>query len=370
MFVRGAACFMQLNIKKSLSLLGIFLIMSPFLFLQTVMAEEQSTDTLNIQDGNISVFEVGKATQAGKTYTFSNETGLRLTGSSDQYGVTIRYGVGADNPVKLKFDNLQIDTSKVDLSAFSILENASVIIELMDGTDSRLTSADYFAGLQAQNLGGKAGEVKITGTGSLTAQGGKGSSGIGGAQNITHWYGTGGNITIENGTITAIGGEEGAGIGGGYKGDGGVIRISGGTVTARGGLNAAGIGGGHFGLAGSLDITSENVNVQAGSGADDVGNGADYEEKNAGETVIDVQQSTDVKVEPVPTAKPERPAVSNPEKDIPNNSSGVQTADKAGTGRVIISFGLLLILMGAELGLCRLMEKRSFTGESSQEGEK
>ena len=68
--------------------------------------------------------------------------------------------VSAHKPCQLKFDNLQIDTSKNDLCAFSILENASVVIEPMDGTDNRLASADYYAGLQAQKLGGKAGEVR------------------------------------------------------------------------------------------------------------------------------------------------------------------------------------------------------------------
>ncbi len=364
--IRGVACLMQLKTKKTRLLLGILLLMSSFLFSQTALAEGQPTDSLNIENGNIAISDVGRATQAGNIYTFSNETGLRLTGTSDQYGVTVRYGVGADDPVKLRFDNLQINTSKADLCAFSILENASVVIELMDGTDNRLTSADYFAGLQAQNLGGKAGEVRITGTGSLTALGGKGSSGIGGAQNITHWYGTGGNISIDSGTITAIGGEEGAGIGGGYKGDGGVIRVSGGMVTAQGGLYAAGIGGGHYGLAGDLDITSENITAQAGDGADTIGNGADYTEKNAGETVIDVQQSTDVKIDTVPSAQPAQPAAPKQEEASQDKQSVQQPAEKAGLGRVVLSFGLLLILMGAEIVLCKRMEKQHPNDENSQ----
>ena len=296
---------------------------------------------------------MGRATQAGNTYTFSNDRGLRLTGTSDQYGVTVRYGVGTGNPVNLKLDNLQIDTSKNDLCAFSILENASVVIELMDGTDNRLTSADYFAGLQAQNLGGKAGEVRITGTGSLTSTGGRGSAGIGGAQNITHWYGTGGNISIDSGTITATG----------DKGDGGVIRISGGTVTAQGGKNAAGIGGGHYGLAGSLDITAENITAQGSDGADSIGNGADYTEKNAGETVIEVQQSTDVKVDAVPTAPPAQTAPQKQEEASQENPAPVK---KAKAGNILLSFGLLLLLMGAELGLCKRMEKHCAEDESSQ----
>ena len=92
--IRGVACLMQLKVKKIMSLLGVFLLISPVLFSQMVMAEEQPTDTLNIENGNISISEVGRATQAGNTYTFSNDKGLRLTGTSDQYGITVRYGVG------------------------------------------------------------------------------------------------------------------------------------------------------------------------------------------------------------------------------------------------------------------------------------
>ncbi|MFR2407408.1 MAG: hypothetical protein ACLS76_19855, partial [Eubacterium callanderi] len=190
-----------------------------------------------------------------------------------------------------------------------------------------------------------------------------GSAGIGGAQNITHWYGTGGNITIDSGTITAAGGEEGAGIGGGYKGDGGVIRISGGMVTARGGKYAAGIGGGHYGLAGSLDTTSENINAHGGDGADTIGNGADYTEKNAGETVIDVQQSTDVKVDTASTARSAQTASSREEEARQDTTEPVR---KAGAGSIILSFGLLLLLMGAELGLCKRMEKHCLEDERSQ----
>ena len=142
-----------------------------------------------------------------------------------------------------------------------------------------------------------------------------------------------------------------------------MIRISGGTVTAQGGKNAAGIGGGHYGLAGSLDTISENITAQGGDGADTIGNGADYTEKNAGETVIDVQQSTDVKADAAPTARPAQTAAPRQEEARQDTSEPVR---KAGAGSIILSFGLLLLLMGAELGLCKRMEKHRLEDESGQ----
>ncbi|MCD8397985.1 MAG: InlB B-repeat-containing protein, partial [Lachnospiraceae bacterium] len=83
-------------------------------------------------------------------------------------------------------------------------------------------------------------KLTITGTGELTAKGGKYSAGIGG-------YGNG-TIRIEDGTITAVGGQYAAGIGGSYDGtdnsNGGNIQISGGYVKATAGSGADTIGSG------------------------------------------------------------------------------------------------------------------------------
>ena len=119
------------------------------------------------------------------------------------------------------------------------------------GTNS-VTGADYMAGIQ---VGGSATTLTIKGDGSLTANGGDQSAGIGLSRawnpdgNVI-----GGDIVIEGGNITANGGSQwGAGIGTGViYGNGsaktariGNITIKGGTVKATGGTSADGIGTGY-----------------------------------------------------------------------------------------------------------------------------
>jgi len=102
--------------------------------------------------------------------------------------------------------------------------------------DSILKSGTNRAGLEVPD----GSNVTIDGIGSLEAIGASQAAGIGGA-NADYYKGTGGNITVNDGTITANGGAQGAGIGGGYYGHGGNIIINGGIITANGGV----IGGGY-----------------------------------------------------------------------------------------------------------------------------
>ena len=97
----------------------------------------------------------------------------------------------------------------------------------------------------------------------LTATGGPGSAGIGGASSSGGSY-----ITITSGTVNAFGGSNGSGIGGGDGGAGGDITISGGHVQCFGGENAAGIGGGRNGAGGNITVTAGLVFSDGGfSGA-------------------------------------------------------------------------------------------------------
>ncbi len=114
------------------------------------------------------------------------------------------------------------------------------------------------------------GELRIFGTGSLTATGSNGGAGIGGGND-----GETTNIHISGGAITAIGGGGnvgGAGIGGGGTGDGTHITISGGTVIATSkkanyaGYAAAGIGGGGTGSGTDITITGGIVTATGGDG--------------------------------------------------------------------------------------------------------
>ena len=115
------------------------------------------------------------------------------------------------------------------------------------GTNS-VTGASYKAGIQ---VGGSGTTLTIKGNGSLTANGGNQSAGIGLSR---AWQPAndviGGDIIIEGGNITANGGSQwGAGIGTGVIKDGtailGTITIKGGSVKATGGSEANGIGTGY-----------------------------------------------------------------------------------------------------------------------------
>ena len=101
------------------------------------------------------------------------------------------------------------------------------------------------------------GNIVIKG-GTITAQGGDYSAGIG-----SGWTSSCGYITISGGTITATGGKYSAGIGTGTDGICGNISISGGIVTASGTHSSAGIGTGHKGSCGDITITDKVTSVTA-----------------------------------------------------------------------------------------------------------
>ena len=215
--------------------------------------------------------------------------------------------------------NLTLKDVKIDVSntgrenhagkaALSVQGEGNVEIEL-DG-DNELKSGAYRAGLEKNNST-SAGTLtlkdnKEAGSGSLNAEGGALSAGIGacyeeGTKNIiitggtvTATGGDGGagigggdgggaeNITITGSTVTATGGSAmgfgGAGIGGGSDGrnsdsNGKNITITGSTVTAKGGNGSAGIGGGVGGSGESITITGSTVTATGGNGAAGIGGG-------------------------------------------------------------------------------------------------
>ena len=124
--------------------------------------------------------------------------------------------------------------------------------------------------------------LTIKGSGSLTATGGEGE--YGGPGIGTSRGDACGNIVIEGGTIIANGGTGSPGIGGGVimwdvpkYGD---ITINGGNVTATGGAGAAGIGSGTaYDLldittcCGNITINGGNVTATGGAGAAGIGGG-------------------------------------------------------------------------------------------------
>lgn len=190
-------------------------------------------------------------------------------------------------------NNLKITSNE---AAVSVSGDVVLIVE----GESELHSGKNHAGVEKANDNGT---LTITGSGKLSAYGGEGGAGIGGASgkpgnNITINGGTitasgkagdgwgagigggkgqgGSNITIRGGNVKAIPGAEAAGIGGGFKGNGTDISIEGGTVYAEsGGGNGgtAAIGGGRAGGNGkNIRITGGDITLKK-AGADDIGIG-------------------------------------------------------------------------------------------------
>ena len=233
------------------------------------------------------------------------------------WGNTITVINKAATALKLTLKDVKIDVSdtgnegrpsRTGKAALSVQGKGNVEIEL-DG-ENELKSGAYRAGLEKNNST-SAGTLtlkdnKEAGSGSLNAEGGALSAGIGacyeeGTKNIiitggtvTATGGDGGagigggdgggaeNITITGSTVTATGGSAmgfgGAGIGGGSDGrnsdsNGKNITITGSTVTAKGGNGSAGIGGGVGGSGESITITGSTVTAEGGNGAAGIGSG-------------------------------------------------------------------------------------------------
>ena len=135
-------------------------------------------------------------------------------------------------------DNAKITLSDVTITGGIVCAGTAEIT--LVGTNS-VTGASQKAGIQ---VGGSGTTLTIKGNGSLTANGGGDSAGIG-LSRAWDVDATGGDIVIEGGTITATGNGMGAGIGTGVCfGDNsnktatiGNITIKGGTVRAIAGTN-------------------------------------------------------------------------------------------------------------------------------------
>ena len=233
----------------------------------TVEMPELTSQTVNIfaTDGsgncwyctqeNIS-FAIGQTYQSSPTMTALDEDNskplYKITATSD---VTIP-------------DGKTVVLSGVNISGGSITCDGSVTMILMGA--NTVTATDNNAAIK---IGGPGTTLTITGSGSLTAQGGLEAAGIG-TDRIENDELSFGNIVINGGTVTATGGDEGAGIGTGLaQGEFhntsitcGYITINGGTVTAIGGLYGAGIGTGPtMSDGGSASITCGDITINGGT---------------------------------------------------------------------------------------------------------
>lgn len=186
--------------------------------------------------------------------------------------------------------NLTLKDVKIDVSntgrenhagkaALSVQGEGNVEIEL-DGKNE-LKSGYYRAGLEKNTSAGTLtlkDDNKEAGSGSLNAEGGALSAGIGGSYNGDSANNGTKNIIITGGTVTATGGDGGAGIGGGNGGAAENITITGSTVTATGGsalgFGGAGIGGGERCDGENITITGSTVTATGDRGGAGIGGGA------------------------------------------------------------------------------------------------
>ena len=237
------------------------------------------TEMVHGTDLSVSATNSGETLEHGVDYTYSSATGI-LTVLTDK-AITIANADGVDETDDRIFvaDGIDADITLAGVNintssgaAFAIADNSTgdVTVTLADGSVNTLVSGNNYAGLQKNGADENVGTLTICGTGSLSAQGGTDSAGIGGANNSST-----GNITISGGVVvTATGGVGSAGIGGGYGGSAEDITITdNAVVTATGG---AGIGGGKRGSATDIKITDKAVVTASGKdGGAGIGGGVD-----------------------------------------------------------------------------------------------
>lgn len=203
----------------------------------TIDAEEGKTVDVTLENVTINVdegYEHGYDPNAYKTavsVTGKGDTNIELNGNNT---LTSGYGhAGLEHNKTDDSGTLTIQDEKND--------DGSAKGSASDTTGS-LTANGGFHSAGIGGGDGHDGQVTITG-GEITATGGYGAAGIGGGTGNEQAVGGDGDVTISGGTITATG-DYGAGIGGGRYGNGTVI-ITGGDITAKAtGDYGAGIGGG------------------------------------------------------------------------------------------------------------------------------
>ncbi len=194
----------------------------------------------------------------------------------------------AATALKLTLKDVKIDVSDTGRenhagkAALSVQGKGNVEIEL-DGKNE-LKSGYYRAGLEKTSAGTLTlKDNKEAGSGSLNAEGGALSAGIGGSYNDYSANNGTKNIIITGSTVTATGGDGGAGIGGGNGGAAENITITGSTVTATGGGSVLGFGGAGIGGGGdgrnsdsngkNITITGSTVTAKGGNGSAGIGGG-------------------------------------------------------------------------------------------------
>ena len=228
---------------------------------------------LTLKDVKIDVSNTGWENHAGKAALNVQGEGnveIELDGKNELKSGYYRAGLEKNNSTSagtltLKDDkeagngSLNAEGGELSAGIGACYEQGTKNI-IITGSTVTATGGDGGAGIGG-GKGGAAENIIITGS-TVTATGGGsvldwGGAGIGGGSDGRNSGSNGKNITITGSTVTAKGGNGSAGIGGGVTGIGEAITITGSTVTATGGIGAAGIGGGCGGDNGN----GENITI-------------------------------------------------------------------------------------------------------------
>lgn len=274
-----------------------------------------------IENGDISISagENGNnVTQGSTTKENDTDTVIKSNDSSTASSNTVTIDAGEGKTVNVTLDNVTINVDEgskhgYDPNAYktavSVTGSGNTNIEL--NGNNTLTSGYGHAGLEhnktddsgtltiqdEKNDDGSAKGGASDTTGSLTANGGFHSAGIGGGLGAKPkpsgtLIGGNGTVTISGGTITeASGGYMAAGIGSSYQGLG-TVTIEGDAVikNAQGGEAGAGIGSGTDGDSNILirgNAIIENAESKTGGAGIGSGQGFLYYDDDIEETIID-----------------------------------------------------------------------------------
>ena len=215
----------------------------------TVVANDESNNCYYYTKAGVSL-------TAGNYYQSTpSMTTLGTDRSESVYKITGTSGANIPDGRTVVFSGVNISSG--------ITCNGDATIILMGS--NTITGSYANAAIQA---GGTSNTLTITGTGSLTANGGDYAAGIGGGQNTDC-----GRINISGGNITATSSMMGAGIGSGQGRSCAGITISGGTVVATCSQGGTGIGSGNEGSCGDITISGGTVTANGGAGAAGIGSG-------------------------------------------------------------------------------------------------
>ena len=255
----------------------------------TVINNAATALKLTLKDVKIDVSDTGLENHAGKAALSVQGEGnveIELDGKNELKSGYYRAGLEKNNSTSagtltLKDDkeagngSLNAEGGELSAGIGACYEQGTKNI-IITGSTVTATGGDGGAGIGG-GKGGAAENIIITGS-TVTATGGGsvldwGGAGIGGGSDGRNSDSNGKNITITGSTVTAKGGNGSAGIGGGVAGIGEAITITGSTVTATGGIGAAGIGGGIGGSGKAITITGGTANATGGEFGAGIGGG-------------------------------------------------------------------------------------------------